>query len=99
MNNLSQTAGVERDFIQTLVKDLTRLDPKAGEEEALQERRRQMQDHHKVVEIAGKLAKKLAQMNLSTELYSLKREAEKGGDGFTAVLTPLDSMLSELTEL
>jgi DNA repair protein RecN (Recombination protein N) len=89
---------IESDFLKHAIKELESLKTYAGEEDELIEKRKSIADKHKITELVGRVSARFNALNLGSELYSLQKDVERGGEIFDKAFIPLRNALSELKE-
>lgn len=89
---------IERDFLNTAIKDLEALKTYPDEEDALIEKRKTIADKFKITELVSKISQRISSLNLESQLYSLQKDIERGGELFDKALDPLKKAASELKE-
>lgn len=89
---------VEREFLTDMLKELDDLNARNSEEDDLIEKRKALQDKHRIIEIMQKASQRFNSGGILTTLYSIEKDMERGGDLFTKALEPLLKGVSELRE-
>jgi len=97
-----EVSDIERDFLNSTIKELEALNTHPNEEDDLIEKRKSMADRHKLSEILIKTNQKISSLNLESQLYNLQKDLERGGEVFiisSEINNFLDAKISELNEI
>lgn len=89
---------IEREFLGVMLKELSDLNTNNIEEEQLIEKRKILQDKHRIIEIIQKSSQKFNAGGILTSLYTIEKDLERGGELFIKAMEPLAKAVSELRE-
>ncbi|MDF3047825.1 MAG: repair protein RecN [Candidatus Midichloriaceae bacterium] len=93
-----EVSDIERDFLNSTIKELENANVHPNEEDDLIEKRKSMADRHKLSEILIKTNQKITSLNLESQLYNLQKDLERGGEIFEKATTALKNAMSEVKE-
>jgi DNA repair protein RecN (Recombination protein N) len=93
-----EVSDIERDFLNSTIKELEALNTHPNEENDLIEKRKSMADRHKLSEILIKTNQKISSLNLESQLYNLQKDLERGGEVFDKATSALKNAMSEVKE-
>ncbi len=93
-----EKAEIEKTYLQSLIEELSLLNPQLNEEESLADKRKFLNESSKINEALNSSISKLSDSKLMGELYSTQRDLEKYEDFFATALKSLNSAIIDLNE-
>lgn len=93
-----EKAEIEKTYLQSLIEELSLLNPQPNEEESLADKRKFLSESSKINEALNSSISKLSDSKLMGELYSTQRDLEKYEAFFATALKSLNSAIIELNE-